>query len=260
MHMPNFMQVLLEGTLYDLFKILLGAALMTSAVQLIFQRALHLVKERREIIALWIGGIVLFSALIYSLGTRPQQPFFEGAIQQAFSGSLPGSERDTITIIGLNIINSGTMQSIVKNWKVRATAGGSIYDAALVQMPPTFTFNNIPKTVVNQPTSITFHSTDNIIEKATKPIEIGSMLAGILFVEFQNIDQSVFRGAVSYDVVFQDVLSREYTVSLKGTGQIGAVTNMPGTQTEMACPVPPGGLPKIETNPLATPIPSPKAN
>jgi hypothetical protein len=256
MHVPNFIQVLLEGTIYDLFKSLFWAALMTGAVQLIFQRAFHLINERREIIALWIGGVVLFSALIYSLGARPQQPMFEAAIQQAFTGPLPGNARDTIAVVNLNIINAGTMQSIVKSWRVRATAGGSSYEGTFVQMPPTFTFNNIPKTVLNQPTSITFHSEDNIVEKATKPIEIGSMLAGILFIEFSNVDQSVFRGPLAFDVMFQDVLSREYIVSLKGNGQIGAVANMPGTHTEMACPVPPGGLPKMETNPLAVPTPN----
>jgi hypothetical protein len=247
------------GVFYDLVKYyVLGPLIMALLGTGILRYAFHKLNERREQIVFLTGSFLVCIVLFLLVGTRAQQPNFIGGIQQAFSGALPGSDRDTIAVIALNIINTGNMQSIVKNWKVQATADGSTYDAAFVQMPPTFTFNNIPKITVNQPDSITFHAEDNIVEKSLKPIEVGAMLTGILFVEFPNVDQSVFRGGVAFDVSYEDVLSKSYLVSIKGNGQIGQVSSIAGLHTEMACPIPPGGLPKIQTNPLATPLPSPQ--
>jgi hypothetical protein len=112
-------------------------------------------------------------------------------------------------------------------------------------MPKTFTFNKIPRTSLNQPESLTFHNEDNIVEKSLKPIEIGALLPGILFVVFQNVDQAVFRTGVTYTVTFEDVLSREYSATIKSSGQSSEMGLVPGLKTEMSCPIPPGGLPKI---------------
>lgn len=257
MHMPNFGQVMLEGVIWDVIKTLLGATIMTAAVQLIMMRALHVIKARREIISLWVGGIVLFSAAIYFLGSRSQVPDLQGEISQALIGPLPGSNRDVVAVITMNISNIGTMQSIVKGWKVQADANGSTYDATFIQMPSAFTFNNIPRTTLAQPTAITFHSEDNITEKALKPIEVGGLTPGILFVEFPNVDQTIFRGNVTLRVSYQDVLSQPYAVAAKTNGQIGQVAAVAGIHSELACPVPEdltGALPKAP--PLITPVPA----
>jgi hypothetical protein len=248
------------GIAYDLFKYLVGPLIVSLLATAVLRTAFHKLKQWRELFVFWGGTFLLCMILFFFMGSRPQQPNFEGGIQQAFSGGLPGSDRDTIAVIALNIINTGNMQSIVKNWKIQATANGNTYEGVFVQMPPSFTFNNIPRTTVNQPNSITFHSEDNIIERALKPIEVGAMLTGILFVEFENVDQSVFRSGVTFDVSYEDVLSRSYAVSIKGNGQFGQVGSIAGLHTEMACPIPPGGLLKIQTNPLATPVPAPAAN
>lgn len=125
-----------------------------------------------------------------------------------------------------------------------------------LQMPPSFTFGNIPHTTLAQPTSITFHSEDNIAAKALRPIE-GGLATGILFVEFSNVDQTVFRGSVKITVSYQDVLSRQYSATAKTTGQIGQVAALTGLHTEMACPIPTGVTGSIPKTPLATPIPVP---
>lgn len=258
MHMPNFGQVMLEGVIWDILKTLFWAAVMTAAIQLILARALHVIKAKREIISLWIGGVVLFSALIYSLGMRAQQPYLDGKIVQGMSGPVPGSERDSIAVIALNITNTGSMQSIVQGWKVQAIVGNNTYDAVFIQMPPSFTFNNIPRTSLNQPTAITFHAQDNIVERALTPIAVGALLPGILFVEFSNVDQSVFRGSVIYKVTYQDVLGRSYSAQATSNGQIGPISVPAGIHSELACPAPQtvtGSLPKL-TPPLSTPVPT----
>jgi hypothetical protein len=260
MHMPDLGRVMLEGAIWDAVKALLGAVFMTAALQLIMTRALHVVRAKREIISLWIGGIVLFSAAIYFLGNRSQAPNFEGSIPQALIGPVPGSERDEVALITVDILNNGTMQSIVKNWRVQAEINGNVYDAMFVQMPVNFTFGNIPHTTLAQPTAITFHSEDNLAEKALKPIEIGGIATGNLFVEFSNVDQSLFRGKVTLKVSYEDALSRSYLVLVTTNGQIGQVSAIAGIHSELACPMPPGtitgSVPK-PLPPLATPVPLP---
>ena len=137
-------------------------------------------------------------------------------------------DRETIVVLALNVINTGTMQTIVKKWKVEAKASGQVYQAVFGQMPPTFTFKNIPRVSQNQPETMTFYSLDQIVKNSLQPIQVGALLPGIIFVVFQNVDQSVFRGAVEYTVSFEDVLSTPYSASIQGTGRIDIVGLVPG--------------------------------
>jgi hypothetical protein len=253
MHVPSIPQVLLEGTIYEICKALFWGAVMTGAIQLIVRRAFHLLKDKREIAALWAGGFILFSAMVYSLGTRPQSPALVASIQQSLLGPNTGT-RDTVAILALNVINTGTMQTIVQNWRVQAFIDGQQYDGVFAQMPSTFTFNNIPRTSLNQAESITFHNVDNIVEKSVTPIQVGALLPGIIFVIFQNVPVTTFRPGTIIRVTFHDVLSKEYTAEAKIEAQLGTIGTVPGLHSELACPVPPGGPPKLG-NELLTPRP-----
>jgi hypothetical protein len=252
MHMPNIPQVLLEGTIYEICKALFWGAVMTGAIQLVVRQAFHLLKDRREIAALWVGGLILFSAMVYSLGTRSQAPALVAGIQQSLIGA--SGPRDTVAVLALNVINTGTMQTIVQSWRVQAFVDGERYDAVFPQMPATFTFKDIPRTTVNQAESITFHNVDNIVEKSVNPIQVGALLPGILFVVFQNVPVSTFRPGTMFRVTFYDVLSREYTSEVKLEAKLDTVGTVPGLHSELACPLPPGGPPKLG-NELMTPRP-----
>jgi hypothetical protein len=89
-------------------------------------------------------------------------------------------------------------------------------------MPKTFTFNEIPNVNKYQPESITYHSEDNIIEKGLTPIQVGGLLPGILFVGFQNIDPSLFKGGADFIVTYEDVLSKPYSMSIRSSASIKA--------------------------------------
>lgn len=246
----------MEGVVYDALKHFVGAAVMTLAAQYVLKHAFNKLKKRQEVIAFCGGSMVLLFLLFTVLGSRPEpvRPKLIGSLQQAVSGLLsPASERDTVFILSANIINTGTMQTIVKNWKVSASAGGNTYDAVFMQMPPSFTFNKIPQVVANQPDSITFKKADDIVEKALTPIQVGALLPGIIFVVFQNVDQSIFKSGVTLTVTFEDVLSTQYSMTIQTSGRTGVVALMPGLKTEYSCPVPPGGMPKIGSDLLKLP-------
>lgn len=254
--MQDFLtHVLASVTGAAFFNFVLVPLIMSTALGGIIAVAFGRLKQRKEQLAFGVGSFVLFLALVYAVGTRPLAPALSGSIQTALSGNMP-NDRDTIVIFTINVINAGTMQTIVKNWKVSAKANNRSYNAVFPTMPDNFIFNNIPQTVPNQPTSITFHKTDSILEKSLTPIQIGSILPGILFVAFQNVDPAIFRTGVDYTVTFEDVFSRLYSMEISSTGSFGAVATSPGIKTEVTCPIPPGGLPKLGndvTNQLKSP-------
>src|SRR5713226_6601028 len=188
-------------------------------------------ETRKEQIAFGVASFVLFLTLIYAVGTRGQEPELSASIQSVFVGNGQ-TDHDNIVAIALNVINTGTMQTIVKNWRVSIEANGQTYSAAFPLMPESFTFREIPSATPNQPTSVTLHSSDNLLEKSLSPIQVGAMSPGVLFVVFQNVDKSVFKAGVTYNVAFEDVLSRQYATQIRSTASIGTVGLLPGLKMD----------------------------
>ena len=201
-------------------------------------------KKRKEQIAFGIGSFVLFLTLVYALGNRGQEPILTATIQSVFIGE-GSTDRETFGAIALNVVNTGTMQTIVKNWRVSVEANGQKYDAVFPIMPESFTFRNIPSSNPNSPTSITLHSSDNLLEKSLSPIQVGALLPGVLFFSFQNVDKALFKTGVTYNVSFEDVFSRHYSAQITSNASIGNVGLTPGVKMDAVCPMPPGGLPKM---------------
>jgi hypothetical protein len=251
--MPDFFTNLFTSILSSLlFKYIVVPLIMTSVFGGVLRFAFNKLKKGKEIVAFGIGSFLLFVILMVVVA-RPQQPELNGGIQNALVGQPNGgSERDTVVVFTINIINTGSMQTIVKSWKVEATANGRKYEAVFPPMPPKFTFNNIPRTSPNQPESITYKVEDNILEKALVPLQVGAILPGVLYVVFQNVDNSVFKAGVDYKITYEDVLSRQYSMSISSSGKMDNIATFPGVHTEMVCPVPPGGIPKLG-NDISTP-------
>ena len=223
---------------------LLVPLIMSTALGGMIRVAFGRLKERREQIAFGVGSFALFLTLIYALGNRTQEPILAASIQSVFIGD-GSTDHESIGAIALNVINTGTMQTIVKNWRVSVEANGQKYDAVFPIMPESFTFRNIPSVSPNQPTSITLHSSDNLLEKSLTPIQVGALLPGVLFIAFQNVDRSVFKTGVTYTVTFEDVFSRLYSTQVKSSASIANVALLPGVKMDAVCPMPAGGLPKL---------------
>ena len=222
-----------------IFKFIVVPLLMTIASAGVLRFAFNKLKKGKEIIAFGVGCFLLFLTLIV-LFARPQQPELSGGIQSVITGQAPGSERDIVAFFTINIINTGSMQTIVKSWKVEASSNGRKYDAVFSKMPPTFTFNNIPRSSPMQAESVTFKGEDDILEKALVPLQVGAIMHGVLFVLFQNVDSSVFKAGVDYKITFEDVFSKQYSMSLSSTGKMDNLATFPGVHTDMVCPLPPG--------------------
>jgi hypothetical protein len=234
--MQWFFDNLVGGVAYDLFKYyvlgpLIVAILGTTILRYAFQK-LH---ERREQLVFFVGTFAVFVVLFFFIGTKPQQPNLIGSIQQVAAGQFPTSDRDTVAIFTIGIVNTGGMQSIVKQWRVQARSQGNVYEGIIVAMQKNFTFNNIPKISEEQPESVTYKAEDDIVQKGLSPIQTGAFLQGIVFAMFRNVDAGVFKGPMEYEVSYEDALSHKYIIPVKYSGQMGIFPATPGLHTEAVC-------------------------
>jgi hypothetical protein len=258
-----FKHVLEHVTATVLLNYILVPIVMTTALGAILRGTFNRLNAKKEIFVFSSASFVLFLSLIYAVGSRPQTPELTGTIQAVVGGN-GASDRETIVVFTVGVINTGTMQTIVKNWHVAARSNGRDYEAVFPVMPENFTFANIPSISPNQPVSITYHKADSILEKSLTPIQVGSIATGLVFAVFQNVDGSVFKTGVDYKITYEDVFSRSYSMAISTSGTMSVVGIAPGIQAEMVCPTPPGGLPKLgnditsSVNPPASAVPTTK--
>ena len=180
-------------------------------------------------------GLFLFSP-------RTQTPKLAAGIESVVLGGT-NDGKDAIAVINMTVMNIGSMQSIVKGWQVEARLDGHVYKGGFMTRPPKeFTFTSL-NPEPGAATAIIFHSEDNLLEKAIVPIQPGGLATGILYVLFPRLDANLFRSGADYTIKLQDVMSNEYSTSITATAQQSAFASMPGTHSDLVCPVPTAKLP-----------------
>lgn len=239
---------LVGGAAYELVRLYVMGPLIVAALgSAVLKMAFNKLQEKKQLFVFFGGCFASLVILFAFLAPRPNEPNLIGAIEGVFTGTLPTTDNDVVAVFEVGIANTGGMQSVVKQWGVVAEVNGVRYTGAFIPMPSNFTFNHIPAINEDQPEAVTFKRDDNLLEKGLFPIQPGAFLRGILFVAFRNVNPTVFKGIVDYTVSYQDVLSKQYSMPIKATGQIGTVPMMPGLHTEMACRVPPKPMQPLET-------------
>lgn len=252
--MSSLLQAIWDGVTYDVIKIVVLSLVMTAAMDRIVKIFTDRLKEWRQQVIFCGGTFLIFIAIFSVIGTRTVRPDLQGSVLNVIAGSPSDSNRQTIAVFSVTLINAGAMQTIVKNWHVTATSNSRTYAGAFGIMPEAFTFNSIPSNgTKNQPTAVTFHKEDSLIEKTTKPVEIGGLAAGILFVVFDDIDPGIFKSGADFKITYEDVLSKQYELYISSSAKADLISTMPGVHTELACPIPPGGLPNFTPMPPANP-------
>jgi len=230
---------LVGGAAYDLFKhyaeYALGSLIMAILGTTVLRYAFHKLQERREQIFFFCGTFLACVVLFVSIGSGPQQPNLVGSVQQVTTGQNAVSDRDTYAVFTVGIVNTGSMQSIIKQWRVQAKAQGNTYEGVIMPMQRDFTFSNIPRISEDQPESVTYKAQDDIVQKGLFPIQTGAFLQGLIVVIFKNVDPTVFKGSVEYEVSYEDALSNKYTMPIKYNGQMGNFPLVPGLHTEAVC-------------------------
>jgi hypothetical protein len=238
-------KIIFEGATYDFFKFLVGPLIVTVLATTVLKKAFHKLDELKETLYFAIGVFGAVCILFYSIGSSENKPTLVGTLQGVNYGPWRDGH-DTVAVLEVAIINSGSMQTVAKTWDAEALIGGVKYQANLVSMPEstfTFNFNNLPGS------SITYHAEDQIAQK-TNPVQQGGLLSGILFVVFPGVQSSTFRGGAYFTVTFEDVFSRKYTATAAVTAQEATrISTTPGLHTQMVCPAPAELLQSLKPKP-----------
>jgi hypothetical protein len=246
---PSFDEIyhhLILGIFYDIVKHWLTYAVGVGAIHLILKFVFEKIKTNREVIVLWCGLFILFSVSGSVLGARQQEPNLLPGIQSVVTGGI-NSDKDTVAVLEMTIMNIGSMQSIAKNWSIEATINGTKYSGLLSSMADTFTFNLLDRTKPDAPhDALTYHKEDQIMSKGMTPTQPGGITPGILFVIFEGIEPGIFKGGAEFTVTFEDVFSKKYAAAIRSNAKRPErITTTPGLHTDMMCPVPSGALPKV---------------
>lgn len=253
--MFDIAQIIAEGLTYDAIKIAVGSAMASVGATFIVGKLLRKLENKREAAYFFIASFVFIFVLVFIIAPRTQGPQLGGNIQAVTGGGI-NNDHDTITVITVAVLNSGSMQSITKNWSITAKVNENTYDGSFLTPPPNnFAFNlkeedardNGPQS----PTGIVYHAEDSMLDKAINPIAPGGMMEGILFVLFRGVDPSVFKGGANYVVGFEDVLGRKYTFQFATSAKKNPFTTVAGLHTDMVCPAPPN-----ISKPNSTPVPN----
>ncbi|MGC1862593.1 MAG: hypothetical protein WA733_16130 [Methylocystis sp.] len=242
--MEHLYQTILDGITYDIIKIVFAPMLITAAATFLMKTVFHKLSTSKEMIYFAGTFFVLVFLVADVFGVRNQQPNLSGGIQQIMVGGIRDN-KDSIVIITVTIMNSGSMQSIVKNWNIEATINGNSYQGAVISpAPKSFTFTSTNSSV-DMPTGITFHGEDDVIEKALKPVQPGGLATGVLFVDFKDLDPAVFKVGADFKVSYEDVFSKKYILTMRTAAKSGPISSVPGTHSDLVCPIPPSGMPKL---------------
>jgi hypothetical protein len=245
MYLEHLITIVIEGITFDIIKRLVGSIIVTLMLTFIAKMIFKKLSKMRETIYFASAMFVAIFTTLLLANPLSQGPNFAGGIQQVMTGPF-NNDHDTIGVITMSLVNTGSMQSIAKNWTAEAVINGRKYTPSfLFPAPKNITFTGLERGGANAPTAMTFHSEDSILEKSTSPIQPGALMTGVLFIFFQNVEPSVFKTGADFTVNYEDVFSKKYASTMKTTAKFESVGTFPGLHTDMVCPIPPGGLPKL---------------
>lgn len=241
----DFFKIIFEGAIYDAFRLLLGSLIGTVVSVMAIRIISDKLRGKRDILAFSACMFMLFFLLLYFVGTQKNQPQLAGGIQNVVAIPVAGQD-GTIAVIAMSIINTGNMQTIIKNWNVEASLNGNRYQGTISAMPERVVLQ-MPDLGVASPSFLTYHREDDILLKSIIPLQGGALVAGTLYVVFQGVDQNIFKAGADITVTYEDVFSKPYAAMIKMKAKSDPVGVIPGLHTEMVCRMPPGGLPQMST-------------
>jgi hypothetical protein len=238
----DYVNTIVDGITYDVTRTLLVPAIVTVSGTIIMRTIFQKLKPWKEMASFVLWTFIALVTVFYFIGSRPSEPRLVGSVTAAVTGGT-NNGKDTMAIITMNIINAGTMQSIVKGWQVSAIINGNKYDGSLAQMPKDVRLL-MPDLGIDSPSELIYHSDDDILIKTISAIQPGSMVPGTIFVIFKGVDPNVMKAGADIIVSYEDVFSKGYTTTVRITARSSVLGVTAGLHTDMVCRIPPGGVPK----------------
>jgi hypothetical protein len=245
----DVLDIISAGLEYDLIRYAVGSLVMAT-VGATIGRYTKWLDSLTEAVFVGIGFFILVFVLIYMIAPRAQSAQLAGNVEYVISGPI-NDNKDTILVMTVDVLNSGSVQSIIKNVTVTATIGNINYQGAFLVPPPkTFTFND-PAPNPGAATAVVYKGEDSLLEKGSVPVPPGGETKGVLFVLFPAIDSVLFKGA-SYTLRYEDAFSKSYTIHAATSVQKSPIISSSGLHSELICPAPPPSPPMSVATPPKT--------
>ncbi|MGO9268492.1 MAG: hypothetical protein ACLQBA_27000 [Candidatus Binataceae bacterium] len=206
--MANFIWGMLENLLYDFAK----GAIMSAPVLGMLYWAFGKLKEFRQAVVFFVGSsLTLGLALFFISGPTKVSPdlstittgwLFGGAL--ANDSGATEDVGEALVIGAIEIVNSGNMPSVARDYKLIAKVGETVYPSESVACPKTLTFQPAGANF-----SITLYGKDALYDK-TDPILIGGSVAGLLCFAFRGLAQNAFGSGTVFTFEFVDAMGHQY--------------------------------------------------
>jgi hypothetical protein len=195
-------------------------------------------KNIRELLIVSAGVFVASLTCFSIFAPRSQSPQLAGTIESVVFGP-ENDNKDTIAVFVVNVVNSGTMQSIIKNWSTTSTINSRTYAGAFLVPPPAaLTFASQDKNIpAGSASGITYHGDDDLLAKTSFPIPAGGLTKGVLFILFRGVSVDVFKTGADFTVSYEDALSKRYSAYITSSAQAGPIPMSSGIHADLMCPV-----------------------
>jgi hypothetical protein len=158
-------------------------------------------------------------------GSQSTSPNLHGQMNYLAVNEVPGGIPNVVVIA--SIANSGLMPSFASSWRFTINHANQNINCPLATVPEKFDIN-IPARGGFPQRSVTYYGKDSLASKALNPIPAGGVTTGILYCELKNIDAKILRMEDEYTVYFMDVLSKQYSMTVKGNGTYTDLMYFPG--------------------------------
>jgi hypothetical protein len=224
----------IDAAVYEFSRYWVGVAFMTAASWLVVRFCFDRLRQFRDAFFFVVGMIALFFGLIYFFSAKQLWPALEPRIDSLMWGGNSDQIKGIPIIMFISIINTGGMQTIVRDYEVDIKQNGVIYKGRIIAIPQHITLVARPNADGRASPPVVFSGEDAIYKKTDRPIASGDIAEGLLLATF-NTDTNFIAGAEA-KLSFSDVFGRRYETSAMLLNVVEEWREHPGIKHESSTP------------------------
>jgi hypothetical protein len=210
----------------------LVALLMTGAVTAALDRAFGLLAAWRQKIWFFVVASLATLFLLGNLGSKPTSVLHG----QVYYLAVAADSKPPVAVLTLNIVNSGSVQSIAYPYSLSTTIDSRTYIGIPITLPEKINMSIAGKL-------IEYSNADSIFTKTSYPIAPGGEVSGVGMFEFRQTPNGLLGRPATYVLKFLDAFGNSYETAADLTGSVEApIADLPGLQQKVS-PMPPAAAP-----------------
>jgi len=229
--MPDWLSDwLLPNLGYDLLRTVVVAIVAATGATLLFGPIFRLLRERRQLIALWL--VISITVCLVIAYIRPPQPApqFSLTVHSMFHGGTsqnsPSLEYPVLLLVTIG--NKGYMPSIMHGATLIANIDDHQFAGVLLEMPNSITLDH------PSGKTYTFYKEDDLLPKAQIPIQPGAAVSGVLLFNIPGLNRDTVRGSKLFFVFeCKDIMGHIYKEKLTRNPALVPPYRIPGVRQDI---------------------------